>query len=691
MAGVVATVTETEYAGHCEDAVRDLDMSKVDLVISVSGDGMLHELVNGIMKRDDWHQATKVPVGVIPCGTGNALAATLMYPLPIISILTLIKRQWRPFDLMAAYQYTPPAIPSTIDINTTSGDSTSTPAPKLSSQKRSSSKLSQAKLAPTAESSNDADIPAELGEGDNSARKQESATLRKSDSKRKSKKAKESETASEAAPSSADASSAPSASTDAPSAQPSESSKSTPKSHKKAKSNLSSGTSSQAASSAPSTPINSPSGSRLQTKAAIARQARQASKGLPTPGTWNLICYSFEALMWGIISDVDIETEPWRWMGDFRFTLGAVRRVAAMRHYPARLLTLDSSDVGDHMATCQFHSVCTSCSDGHHEHYNRHERLEKHFAVNETTIEKTIIHERVVLDGDHVLSDEKVVAVATETEEVVEKAPRRKKKKVVESAESPDATSDLPVESAQSTETVTATTTEEEPLTTKGKKDKSKSKSELIAEPESSAPSDETKHKRKKSKKKEKELEEVDEIPAGMEHADKSASPAVASNGSTPTRNAPVTMKGLAKGLDTIIDFDPMQPNAEFDTTRWHDLTTRFVYFVASNISHIGTDLRVAPFSHTCGGTVDVIYAEEVPKLSMLDLLTSMENGRYIGHSSVTYKKVKAFVLIPTGKPGVIDLDGEEYEPLPTAIEVHTGVLRMCFAIWNLSLPEEDL
>lgn len=691
MAGVVATVTETEYAGHCEDAIRDLDVSKVDLIISVSGDGMLHELVNGIMKRDDWHQATKVPIGVIPCGTGNALASSLMYPTPIISILTLIKRQWRPFDLMAAYQYTPPAIPSTIDDSAPTGVTSSQPAPKLASQKKSSSKAMQTitttSNAPTADSANPAD---QVGEDVTSST---SKPISRSDSKRKSKKAsKESEIAPDTDSSSAQAQVTQASSTDESSAPTSETKATPQQSHKKSKSQNPVG-GAPSASAEPSTPITSPSGSRLLTKAAIARQARaHATKGPPTPGTWNLICYSFQALMWGIISDVDIETEPWRWMGDFRFTLGAVRRVAAMRHYPARLFTLDSADAGDHMATCQFHSVCNSCSDGHHEHYNRHERLEKHFAANETTVEKVIVHERIVLDADDALSDEKVVSVVTETETIVEKPPRRKKSKVIEGSETPSPTSETPTAPAESTVSgASNVAAEEEPLTTKTKKPKARSKSELPIETEPSSTADTTKHKRKKSKKKEQEVEEIDEIPTGEAQAETASSSAVASKAPSASHTASTPMRGLAKGLDTIIDFDPMQPNTEIDTTRWSDITTRFVYFVASNVSHIGTDLRVAPFSHTCGGTVDVVYADEVPKLSMLDLLTSMENGRYVGHSSVTYKKVKAFLLIPTGKPGVIDLDGEEYEPLPTAIEVHTGVLRMVTAIWNLSLAEEDL
>ena len=45
--------------------------------------------------------------------------------------------------------------------------------------------------------------------------------------------------------------------------------------------------------------------------------------------------YSFLAVAWCIISDVDLESEKVRWMGDTRFTLWAVLRVLKLRRYQA--------------------------------------------------------------------------------------------------------------------------------------------------------------------------------------------------------------------------------------------------------------------------------------------------------------------------------------------------------------------
>ena len=43
-------------------------------IIVVSGDGLVYEVINGLMNRPDWREAIKTPVGQIPGGSANALA-----------------------------------------------------------------------------------------------------------------------------------------------------------------------------------------------------------------------------------------------------------------------------------------------------------------------------------------------------------------------------------------------------------------------------------------------------------------------------------------------------------------------------------------------------------------------------------------------------------------------------------------
>merc|ERR1712136_374571 len=78
-AEITHTMFKTDYAGHAKEDVKTVDLSKYDGIVIVSGDGLIHEVINGLMERDDWEQAIKTPLGVVPGGSGNALAASIVY------------------------------------------------------------------------------------------------------------------------------------------------------------------------------------------------------------------------------------------------------------------------------------------------------------------------------------------------------------------------------------------------------------------------------------------------------------------------------------------------------------------------------------------------------------------------------------------------------------------------------------
>ncbi|KAH3767619.1 beta-D-xylosidase 2 [Pelomyxa schiedti] len=68
----------TSKAGHAYSLVKSMPVDRYGGVITVGGDGMLSEVINGIMDRSDWKIALqRTPVGVIPAGTGNGLAMSL--------------------------------------------------------------------------------------------------------------------------------------------------------------------------------------------------------------------------------------------------------------------------------------------------------------------------------------------------------------------------------------------------------------------------------------------------------------------------------------------------------------------------------------------------------------------------------------------------------------------------------------
>uniref|UniRef100_A0ACD5WJK0 Uncharacterized protein n=1 Tax=Avena sativa TaxID=4498 RepID=A0ACD5WJK0_AVESA len=78
-AGVEITMQETQYRGHAREVASSLDLATYDGIVCVSGDGVLVEVVNGILQRTDWEDAIKMPIGILPAGTGNGMAKSLLH------------------------------------------------------------------------------------------------------------------------------------------------------------------------------------------------------------------------------------------------------------------------------------------------------------------------------------------------------------------------------------------------------------------------------------------------------------------------------------------------------------------------------------------------------------------------------------------------------------------------------------
>ncbi|KAE9461798.1 hypothetical protein C3L33_06291, partial [Rhododendron williamsianum] len=101
-ANVEFTLQETKHQLHAKEVVQTLDLSKYDGIVCVSGDGVLVEVgcllcellyqctfrrddtsevemvVNGLLEREDWDTAIKIPLGAVPAGTGNGMAKSLL-------------------------------------------------------------------------------------------------------------------------------------------------------------------------------------------------------------------------------------------------------------------------------------------------------------------------------------------------------------------------------------------------------------------------------------------------------------------------------------------------------------------------------------------------------------------------------------------------------------------------------------
>ena len=75
-------ILETQYAGHAKDAIQKKNLDDYCGLVIISGDGLLHEVFNGLYNLHNWnHVMGSLPVGIMPGGSGNALSCALLHQM----------------------------------------------------------------------------------------------------------------------------------------------------------------------------------------------------------------------------------------------------------------------------------------------------------------------------------------------------------------------------------------------------------------------------------------------------------------------------------------------------------------------------------------------------------------------------------------------------------------------------------
>ena len=99
-------VERTIYRGHAVEVAEKLDTSKYDVIASCSGDGLPHEVFNGLGKKANAVGAlSEVAVVQLPCGTGNAMSWNLNgTDSTSIAALCVVKGIRTPLDLTSITQ-----------------------------------------------------------------------------------------------------------------------------------------------------------------------------------------------------------------------------------------------------------------------------------------------------------------------------------------------------------------------------------------------------------------------------------------------------------------------------------------------------------------------------------------------------------------------------------------------------------
>ncbi|EPY52397.1 sphingoid long chain base kinase [Schizosaccharomyces cryophilus OY26] len=92
----------TEYRNHARSIVRNIDLNTLDAILSVGGDGLFHECLNGLGDRKDSDSAFETPLCMIPGGTGNAFSYNATQQThPALVALEIVKGVKKSFDLMS--------------------------------------------------------------------------------------------------------------------------------------------------------------------------------------------------------------------------------------------------------------------------------------------------------------------------------------------------------------------------------------------------------------------------------------------------------------------------------------------------------------------------------------------------------------------------------------------------------------
>ncbi len=112
-AGVQPTEIVTEDQTHSTRIAQTLLAEEYDAVVCAGGDGLLYEVINGVMARDDWQQLlSRLDFGILPGGSGNGVVTSLCSLAgeacsPVSACFLLLKRQPGHADLASVMHTVP--------------------------------------------------------------------------------------------------------------------------------------------------------------------------------------------------------------------------------------------------------------------------------------------------------------------------------------------------------------------------------------------------------------------------------------------------------------------------------------------------------------------------------------------------------------------------------------------------------
>ncbi|KAG6671349.1 hypothetical protein I3843_16G000200 [Carya illinoinensis] len=103
LAGFKLEVKETTSAGHARKLASSVDIDTCpDGIICVGGDGIINEVLNGLLTRDNQKEGISIPIGIIPAGSDNSLVWTVLGVRdPISAAMAIVKGGLTATDVFA--------------------------------------------------------------------------------------------------------------------------------------------------------------------------------------------------------------------------------------------------------------------------------------------------------------------------------------------------------------------------------------------------------------------------------------------------------------------------------------------------------------------------------------------------------------------------------------------------------------
>ncbi|GER37277.1 sphingosine kinase [Striga asiatica] len=107
LSGFELEVVKTQSAGHARKLAASVDFSTCpDGIICVGGDGIINEVLNGLLSRENQKEAISIPIGIIPAGSDNSLVWTVLGVRdPVSAAIAIVKGGLTATDVFAVEWY----------------------------------------------------------------------------------------------------------------------------------------------------------------------------------------------------------------------------------------------------------------------------------------------------------------------------------------------------------------------------------------------------------------------------------------------------------------------------------------------------------------------------------------------------------------------------------------------------------